>query len=285
MKKLAVVIDSTTYLSKDEIKKYNLSQVELNVMIKDETYKELEIDNEFVFRMLNDGEDVTTSQPAPGEFLETYEKLFKEGYEKIIVVTISDNVSGTYQSAVLGKNMLDNSKDVHVFNSRTAAFGTEILVLELVKMIEQDLQFDNIISKMEKLIKNSELIFTIENLQALIKSGRLGRTKGFISSVMKIKPIIRMIEGKLDLAKAARTHKKVFDYIMNAMEETILEYDHLYIRVFNINSVELSDKLQKAVEEKYPNAIITTNNYIGPTFSVHLGDQGYGISWTTEKES
>ncbi|MFK5883898.1 MAG: DegV family protein [Candidatus Izemoplasma sp.] len=284
MKKYALVIDSTTYITEEEVIKYNVTKVSLNVIIKGNTYKELEIENDFVFNELDNGEDITTSQPSPGEFLQTYKKLFKAGYEKIIVLTISDNISGTFQSAVLGKNMLDNPDDVHVFNSRTAAFGAENLTLQLGEMIEQGLPLESIVSKMEYYISNSQLIFSIVNLSALIKSGRLGRTKGLISTVMKIKPIIRMVEGKNNLVKAARTHKKVFNYIMTAMDETISDYSKLHVRILDISSTEQSDKLHDAVIEKYPDAIITTNNYIGPTFSVHLGKQGYGISWATEKE-
>lgn len=282
MEKYALVVDSTTHLSQKDLEDNSITRVSLNVIIGDKTYKELDIDNKFVFENLDKGISITTSQPSPGEFLAVYEDLLKQGYEKIFCLPITDQLSGTYQSAVLGKNMLDNPEDVIVINGKAAAFGNEIVTLEIARMIAENMDYDIILKEAEKMYSNLELVFTIENLTSLIKSGRLSKTKGLISTVMKIKPIIRMVNGKLEMAKAARTHKKVLHYILDSMKSSIKEHSKLHLRILNHDSEENHTILLEMVKEAFPKAIITINNYIGPIFSTHLGKKGYGVAWTTE---
>lgn len=77
MERYALVIDSTVYLSEEEIKKYDIRRVSLNIIDGEETFKELDVDREFVFSRLEKGHVLTTSQPSPGEFEVTYKELFK----------------------------------------------------------------------------------------------------------------------------------------------------------------------------------------------------------------
>jgi DegV family protein with EDD domain len=135
MNKTRILIDSTVYIPQDMIKHNNITVVSLNVTDGTDTYPEVTVDNEFIWKMQDQGANWKTSQPAPGDFLEAYNKLFSEGAEKIYCVLLSKNISGTYQSALLAKNMLDNPDKVHLFDTRLAAYGTEMIAIELVEMV------------------------------------------------------------------------------------------------------------------------------------------------------
>lgn len=282
MKKYGIVIDSTIYLSEKEIKDYDILQVSLNIIDKEETYKESDVDNDFVYNKLDDGHRLTTSQPSPGEFLDAYEKQFNKGYKKIFVVCLSEPLSGTYQSANLAKNMLDDPDSVYIFKSNMAAFGNEMLSLEVQKMIDDNKTAEEIIIRINGLLESTNLIFTIENMISLYRSGRISKAKAAIGSVMRLKPLIQMIDGKLDLLKSVRTHKSVVETIVERIGETTNNFEKIYVRILSHNSIEQARVLEKAIKDKFQNCEITFNKYLGPVFSLHLGKRGYGVSWCAE---
>jgi len=282
MKKYGIIIDSVAYMSQKEIKDFDMIQVSLNIMDKGETYKETEIDSDFVYNKLDNGHKLTTSQPAPGEFLDAYEKQFKKGYEKLFVICISEPLSGTYQSANLAKNMLDNSDSVHIFESNMAAFGNEMLILELHRMIEEGKNEEEIISRMNLLLQSTNLIFTIENMISIYRSGRISKTKAAIGSVLRLKPLIQMINGKLVLLKSPRTNKGVLESIISRMAETTKDFDVIHVRILSHNSLEQAKVLESKIREQFKNVVVSFNEYLGPVFCLHLGKRGYGVSWCAE---
>ncbi len=280
--KFRIVVDSTVYLSEEEFQKFGIKRASLNVIDKDETFKELKIDNDFVYSRLDNGHSLTTSQPSPGEFFDIYEELINEGAEKIFVVTLAPPLSGTFQSATLARAMLDEPIQVHIFESQMAAFGNELLVIELQKMISDGKSESEIINRISKLNSNSNLIFTVENLHHLSRSGRLSKAKAMIGSVLRVKPLIQMVEGKLDLFKSERTHKKVAASIIQKMKETTENAKIINVRVLSKNSLEQARALEKIIKETFSNIKLTFNEYLGPVFSLHLGTTGYGVSWSAE---
>ena len=281
MKKYALVIDSTVYLSEEEIKQYDIRRVSLNIIDKEEEFKELDVNPEFVYSRLDKGHILTTSQPSPIEFLDAYKELFKEGYEKVFVVCLSDQLSGTYQSATMARNMLDDPNQVYVFNSNLAAFGNEMIALRVIEMIENKKEFKVIVERINKLISQSNLIFTLESLVSLLRSGRLTKAKALIGTVLRVKPLIQMIDGKLDLFKSARTHKKVVEEIIARMKETTKGYKTICARVLAHNT-EHGMTLKKELEKAFDNIKVSYSENLGPIFCLHLGKKGYGVSWCAE---
>lgn len=283
MKKFAIVTDSTTYFTEEEFAKFGIKRASLNIISGDETYRELEMVNADVYKRFDEGHKLTTSQPSPGEFLDIYESLIAEGYEYIFVLVISEPLSGTYQSAKLAINMLDNPEKAHIFQSNMAAFGNEMLLLRLVEYINADLSAEEIIKKIEQNISSSKLVMTSLDLVSLIKSGRLSKAKGLIGSLLRIKPVIKMDQGKLDLFHVARTTKKAvtnqLDYLKDELKDG---YKKLYVRICSHNSMEHAMKIKEEVQSLDKDAVITVSEYIGPVFNVHLGPVGFGFSWHTE---
>jgi DegV family protein with EDD domain len=279
MQKVNIVIDSTVYLPAETIKKEQLHVVSLNVLEGDNSYKEVEINNDFVFKTLDSGKSLTTSQPSPNEFLEVYEKLSKAGSEFIFVLCLSKGVSGTYQSAILAQKMFDKPELVYVFDTNNAAFGTELLTLELIKMRNKGVSKDEIIKTINDMIAKTSLYFTVENLHSLQKGGRLSKTQAFIGTLLKVKPIIKMIDGKLKLVHKERTFGKLYDYLMNEIANDAKENQTLNIRLLHINSVDANTVMKEKIKTAYPNARISETNYIGPVFSIHIGDKGFGVTW------
>ena len=281
--KFKIVVDSTFYLSAEEYKKYDIKCASLNVIDGDKTYKELEIENQFIYDSLAAGHRLTTSQPSPAEFLELYEQCIEEGADLVFVLTLSKPLSGTYQSAEIARKMLDQPEKIHLFQSIMAAMGNEMLTLELVKMIEAGASKEDIITRIDALINTSHVNFTIENLIHLMRSGRLSKAKAMIGTVLRVKPILEMDEtGKLEIFGSARTHKKVMEMILENIRQTTEGAKKIIVRIMSKNSLDNARVLEQLIKDQFKNAEITFNEYVGPVFSLHLGTNAYGLSWCSE---
>lgn len=282
MHKYKIIFDSTVYLKEKMIKENDISVASLNVIEGDNSYRELEVDVQFIFDEQDKGKSWTTSQPAPGEYLNLYNQALEQGYEKILVSGLSKDISGTYQSALLAKNMLDDPDKVYIFDTQLCAYGTEMIGLELIRLRNSGEEFDVIIEKLNNLIKNSGQIFTVENLFSLVKGGRLSAAKAMIGTVLRVKPIIKVIDGKLQLVHSERTYKKLHRFIVNEVKTTTEGYKRLHVYITSQNSPDSSEALKQVILENFPDAEITSTAYLGPVFSIHVGRKGYGISWCYE---
>lgn len=282
MKKLGLLIDSTVYLDQEIIDQNNIEVCSLNVVRGRDSFKETEIDNQFVHDNSSFTHHLTTSQPAPGEFLEAFTRMIDAGYEKIFVVLLSKNISGTFQSATLAKSMLDDPSPVHIFDTSLAAYGTSMIALEVIKMLKDNKTEDEITERITSIISTSQQMFTVENLFSLVRGGRLKLAKAAIGTVLRVKPMVRVIDGRLELVTSERTHKKLNKYVVDAIKESMQGYSKLSVYTINIDSDENIEKLKQAILAEFPDANISGTDYLGPVFTIHVGNKGYGVSYYCE---
>ncbi len=282
MKKHAIIIDSTVYLTKKQIKDNELTVVSLNVVEGDVSKREVDVDNNYIFSRQEAGASFTTSQPSPGEFLENYEELISKGYEKVFVVCLSKNISGTFQSANLAKNMLDDPDKVYIFDTMLAAYGTEMIAEQVIKMVNENKSEKDIINRIDNIISTAGQMFTVENLFSLVKGGRISGTSAAIGTVLRIKPIIKIVNGKLEVIKKERTYKKVHNFMIQNIINDSKGLEKITFRITSHNSSESANQLKNVIKEKFPNSEIVFTNYLGPVFCIHIGKKGYGLSWFAE---
>lgn len=282
MAKYGMVIDSTVYLSDEIVKENGIKVVSLNVVDGVDSYPEVDVDNDFIFTMQDKGANLTTSQPAPGDFLATYEELLRNGAEKIFCVLLSKNISGTFQSALLAKNMLENPDVVHLFDTKMCAFANEMISLELIDMINAKAEADKIVSRITDIISTTGQMFTVQNLFSLTKGGRLSVARAAIGTVLRIKPIVEVIDGKLELVRSERTYKKIHDFFLKNIKSSLKDGKKPTFYVTSQYSLETATMIQDVLLKEFPEAKLTFTEYLGPVFSIHIGKKGYGISWFSE---
>lgn len=219
MNKIAIVTDSTADIPKDLVEKYNIRVVPLTVSFKDRTYYDgVDLNIDTLLGMLDEGEELPkTSQVNPARFCDEYKRLLDEGY-KIISVHLSSNLSGTYQSALIAKNMLE-TEDIYVVDSRTVSFGTGMLALKAVKMIEEGKDIEEIYSTLNNLAQKSRVAFALDKLEYLKKGGRLSGAQAAIGTLLNIKPIIYINEGRLEILDKTRGMKKALSRMIKYVQE------------------------------------------------------------------
>jgi len=278
MEKIGLLIDTTSYTRDDLLNRSYIKAAALGVSIDGTLYKESDLSFEQMMKFLSEGRKMMTSQPSPGEFLLLYETYYKEGYTHIFVVVLSEKVSGTYQSAVLAKSLVDFPITISVHSPKVASFGVALGLPILADAIEKGITFAELEKLYVKTYANAHVMFTLSNLMHLFRGGRLSRVAALLGTVLRIKPVIEMVDGKLELTRKERTNNACFDFFMETIKKYHEKYQTVRIDIIQLLRPEWAEKLKEAVEELYPNTPIHMTNYISPVFSVHLGDQGFGIA-------
>jgi len=284
MSNIAVVTDSTAYLTKDEVEKLGVHVVPLTVSFGRDTYREeVDISTGDFFDKVDKAQELpTSSQPAVGEFIQLYEKL-SETYDAIISIHISSKISGTFQSVQSVANSIEDV-DIYPVDSKLTCEAQAMLIRETVKMINSGAEIDTILERLDFMIERTEGFFAVEDLTNLIKGGRVSKTTGNLAGLLKIKPILKFNDGEILLHEKIRTKKKALKRIEKILTEaeSVAEYP-LQVSVVHASSEEEGLKFKEYLEKQFPN-IQFNFGYFGPVVGVHVGRGALGITWTADLE-
>ncbi|NLJ78265.1 MAG: DegV family protein [Tissierellia bacterium] len=272
MSKIKIVTDSTGYIKKEFADREDISIVELNYSFDDEICKE-GFPGEFqgFFDRLSDTELFpTTSQPSSGEFLSEFERAFREGYEHIIVILLSSKLSGTYNSALLAKNMLEDER-ITVIDSMQAASNLRFLVEDALDMAKQNRTVDEIVSHIENRKRDMSIYVTVDTLEYLRRGGRLTGLQSALGEVLNIRPIIQMEDGELELLEKVRGKNKAIKSIIAKVPKSVQK-----IGICHIFNEDESIKLRKDLKSRFDGVEISIDE-LGPVIGCHLGPKAIGI--------
>lgn len=197
---------------------------------------------------MNKSKEVKTSCPAPGDFLKAY-----EGEEDVFVVTISKNLSGAYNAAVVARDMIDDkNKKIHIFDSESASAGETLVTLRLKEEIDKGLKFEEIIENVNKYIKEVKTFFILESLNNLIKNGRISKTAGLIANVLNFKPIMQDNgSGSIELYEKVRGKKRAFGSLVDAIGKVGEKSDGRRLVITHVNALDIALELKESIVEKY----------------------------------
>jgi DegV family protein with EDD domain len=279
MEKIGLLIDSTT-LTRKELNDFNfIKTAYLKVIIDNKEYLENELSSEEMENYVSDSHKMLTSQPAPQSFVDLYQEFDKEGYTHVMVVCLSEKISGTYQSALIAKTMLEDSNlEISIHSPKTASFGLANGISLIAKRIVDGASFKEVIDFYYEVFKEPLVTFTLGDLMHLFKGGRLSRVQALLGTVLRIKPIIEMLDGKLELVKKTRTNNACLDFFIEKIDYYANKYDNVSIDIIHLNNEEWAGKIDQYVRDNYPKMQINHTNYVSPVFYVHLGNKGFGIA-------
>jgi len=278
MEKIGLLLDTTT-MTREDILTYDfIKWVPLGVTIDDVLYQESDLSTSQMMGYLHDGKRMLTSQPSPGEFLKKYEEFHNEGYTHILVIALSEKISGTYQSAVIAKNLCELPITISVHSPKVASFGVALAIPMLAEAIVKKTTFADLEKRYDSLFANAHVMFTLSNLMHLFRGGRLSRVAALLGTVLRIKPIVEMIDGKLQLTKKERTNIACYEQFLEVVKQYTEKYKSVFVDIVQLNREEWGNKLSAAIMEQFPKVIVHQSHYVSPVFLVHLGDAGFGIA-------
>jgi len=280
----AVVLDSTADLPEAPERFPNFRVVPLYVLFGEESFKDyVEITPErFYERLQTEAQLPTTSQPTPGDFLATFEELAPK-YDRIIALTISSTLSGTYGSAQTAAEMLGGDK-VRVIDSGTVSASLGLLAIGVQHRLERGTTDEEIDAFVEYYQREHHLLFTVNTLEYLAKGGRIGRAAAFAGNLLNVKPILAIRDGEVIPLKRVRGNHKAFAEFREQFVSTTTDSPNLKVGIAHAAAPERLQALRELVEHERPQAQIEIATTLGAVVGTHAGPGTVGFFWYLDGE-
>lgn len=276
--RVALITDSTCDIPQHLVEKHHIRIAPLYLMWGDESFRE-RVDitsDQFYERLPQDPVHPTTSQPTPADFVNLLKQAQAEGAEEAVILTISDKMSGTYDSAYRSGEMVDIP--VSVFDSRSLSMGLGFQVLAAARAREAGGDAQAMLKAAESVREHINVIFTVDTLEYLHKGGRIGGAAKLLGTALQLKPqlIISAELGMIESGAKVRTRKKALDSVFDAFVQNLNGHRKLQVAVMHVCAREEAEVLVRRINERYEvDELIVTD--ASPVIGVHGGPGTVGI--------
>ncbi|MGM0641739.1 MAG: DegV family protein [Thermotogota bacterium] len=273
--KIGIVTDNTANLDNNYIEKNDIGVVSLYINNKDSFYKATDKEVEDFYMGIKDTDYIPkTSQPSIKDFEKMYSEMLGE-YDKIISLHISSDLSGTYNSAKIASNMVEEG-EVIVLETKLTTWGLGFLVMDVKKMIEEDKSLDEIKKFVENYYKKVHIAFSVGDLNYLYKGGRIGKAKTMMGNLLNMKPVLTLKNGKLEPVKSVRGQKKLYKEMVDmVMIDDLEKLEHL--KVIHTDSIKISDRIEEELVKKGIDEEDIESTFIDIVIGNHLGPNSGGL--------
>lgn len=276
--KVALVSDSTAYLPRDWIDKYNI-RIAPSVVIWDgeelRDWYDIKAD-QFFSRLASSSTMPTTSQPTPAYFKSIYEELLEDGYD-ILGVHISHKLSGTFASAEQAKQMFPD-ENIENVDTLSASMGEGWPLLMAAKAIEAGKSLAECRQIVEEASKHTGILLTVETLEFLHRGGRIGGAQRLLGTALNFKPILEVIDGRIEPAERVRTRKKSLTRLVELFTERVGDKKPVYLAALHANAREDAEQLMEmcSAEIELKDNVLTD---VAPTVGTHTGPGTVGLAY------
>lgn len=271
--------DSCTDVTEELLKEANICLVPLTIQIdEDIIMDDSTLDQQALLQKLSASEQSpVTACPAPEAFMSLY-----GGEEDVYVVTLSSKLSGSYNSALVAKNMYleDNEhKNIAVIDSLSAAVGQTLVLLKVKELADQGLPFEKVVEEAEKYRDHMTTKFLLESLDNLRKAGRLSTVKAFIANTLNLKPIMCSNgHGEIEKFDQARGMKKALELLISSIEKDVTDPENRILGITHCNCLERAELIRDQLKERVPFKDILIVNAAGIS-TVYANDGGVVVCY------
>ncbi|KAA0766670.1 DegV family protein [Bacillus sp. SH5-2] len=282
-----IITDSAADLPVELLQAYDIDLIPLRVYDEAETeYLDgVTLESVTLLQKMREGAVYRTSLPSLETFQEKFVSYAKEG-NPCIYLAFSSELSGTYQSSVLIKEEVKETYanlDLEIIDTKCASLGQGLVVLEAAKMAKNGASKEDILKRVDFLMNHMEHIFTVADLQYLVRGGRLSKVAGFIGGLLNIKPILNVEEGKLVPLEKVRGKKKVLGRIVDIMEERGKDLKGQTIGMTHGDDLETAEALKALITERFGCEVFIVNT-IGAAIGAHTGPGVITLFFLSELE-
>ncbi|WP_124727650.1 DegV family protein [Staphylospora marina] len=275
MAQVKIIADSTSDIPKHLADGLGISIVPIYVNISGKTYEDgRTISPGEFYEMLKTTEQLpTTSQPSPTDIADVYREAIREGSKEILSLHISSKMSGTYQSALLAKSMIEEEQEgvrIHVLDTRTVTYAFGVIVLLTARAAKEGKSLDELVRMAERIREKQALVALVDTLEYLQKGGRIGKAAALVGSLLNIKPIISISDdGEVTAIDKARGRKKAFSRAFELLRERV-PGGAVHVGILHANEPEQAKVWLEKVKEMYDvrESVIAD---IGPAVGTHAG--------------
>lgn len=281
--KIAVLTDSSAYLSQEVQKKYHIDVIPIPIIWDNQVYQDL-IDikyEEFYQKLAHQKTLPTTSQPAIGEVKKRIDQYVEHDYTDLFIIPISSGLSSFYNS--LKTLVREESRiKIHLFDPKITCAGEADAAILAARLALQGADPDLIMHDLEDLRKTMDVRFMVDDLSHLKRTGRLSNAASFVGSILKIKPILSMDvqgQGKISAIAKERQYKRAYHHIQSDFSKLTKNMPYpIQTTIFDALDNERKEDWLKDYQKKFPK-IKFDSSFIGPVVGVHVGQHTMAIIW------
>lgn len=280
MSKIAVITDSTAYIPPELVQKHNLTVTPQMLIWGEETYQDgVDIQpDEFYTRLKTSKVMPTTSQVSIAAMKSTFENLVEKGYD-VLAIFLSSKLSGTIQSAIQAKEMMESAGEKVTFiDSETTAMALGFQVLTVARAIEEGANLEDAIALAEKVREHTGVYFAVDTLEFLHRGGRIGGAQRFLGTALNMKPVLAVIGGRVEAVERIRTKRKALERVLELVMEQTQGKSNIRLATLHAAAEdEAKTLLEKASKEM--NAIESILTSVSPVVGTHAGPGTVGLAY------
>lgn len=289
MGRIAIVTDSNSGITQAQAAEYGITVLPMPFYINEELYfEEINLTQEEFYTKLEEGAEISTSQPAVGDVLELWDSLLKE-YEEIVYIPMSSGLSGSCETAVMLSKDYDGR--VQVVNNQRISVTQRQSVLDAKQLAENGWTAERIREYLEETRFDSSIYIMVDTLKYLKKGGRITPAAAALGTLLKLKPVLQIQGEKLDAFSKARTLKQAKTTMLHAIQADFRDRfkaredaSDMWIQMAytGVDKTEI-DEFYREVKEAYPNHEIVVNP-LSLSVSCHIGPGALAITCTKKLE-
>ncbi len=279
--KVAIVTDSVANLTPETIAEHNIYVIPQILNWEGRSLLD-QIDistEEFYNRLASSKELPKTSQPAPGQFTEHF-KTVAEGAESIVAIFVSEFLSGTLQSAHLGAQGMGDYP-IEIVDSRSASLGLGLLAVAAARYAAEGHDYKAVAEHVRTLVPRMRVLFVVDTLEYLHKGGRIGGAKRLVGSVLSIKPVLHLDNGRIEPLASIRTKTKAIRHMLDVVLGEMQGKQHVHAGVIHARAPEDAAYIAQQVRENaHPEELLI--NELTPVIGANVGPGVVGMGYYTE---
>ncbi len=273
---LKIVMDSACEIPDEWRSEYDVEIIPINIQFEDKTFQQgVDLSNDDFYRLAETtGVIPKTSQPTPQQFVEFYKRIAKAG-DTILSLHITSKLSGTFNSAIIAAQELKNKLNIIPYDSGCGSAAVGFMCKEVRQLERVGATLQAILTRLDEIRKNMNIVLTLDTLEYAHRSGRAGALTAALASIVKIKPIIILKDGALDMKEMVRTRQRSIERVIDIIHERV-DDQLVNVAVVHSQSMEAAKQLMQKVKDTFHvNEMIQSELSIG--IAANLGPGTIGI--------
>ncbi len=276
MARIKVVADSACDLPEEIVQRLDVAIVSLTIRFGEEEFVDrVDLDpTQFWTRCKASKVLPETAAPSPGAFQATFERAAEEGYDGVVVLTLSAALSATHQSASLAAEAVAGRIPVSVVDTQAVSGAEGLLVIEVAERAQGGADLDDLVAYAESLKSRLGIVAMLDTLEHLIKGGRVGGARALLGQVLSIKPIVALKDGVVAEAGRQRTRARA---LASIAETARREAPLARLAVVHGDVADVADFARSVADIEVAHPLVVSD--IGPVVGTHAGPGVIGLCW------
>lgn len=269
--KIAVITDSCADVPQELAEKYHIFILPMRIICSDGEYRDgIDIHAEDIYEKQKT-ELPKSSTPSGADMEDTFDRVKEQGYTKAVAILLSGGLSGTVNHMRLKAEEVEGL-ELEVYDSRQASIGIGVIALQAARYVEEGMGFLELKQKIERLIQNTKVFFSIDTLEYLEKGGRIGKAAAFAGMLLDIKPILSFdTEGEIYTAAKVRTRRQVEKRLLQLVDDLKEEGRPYNLVVADGGAHAEREALAEKLTRALPDSRCLYRAKIGAALSIYLG--------------